>query len=85
MSSITPRRLSELIHALYAAAENSDLWSGFLEALADKVESHMTVLVAIARDDETGSASAAVRVDPEAVRLYNESWGEQDVVDQFRS
>jgi len=73
----TPRRLSALIHALYAAAEDATAWPRFLELLADEVGGGMTIL--LSATSAGPEISAAVRADPEALRLYGEQWAPHDV------
>lgn len=73
----TQRRLSELIHSLYAAAEDETAWPRFLEMLAEEVGGGMTVL--LSASDSGADVAAAVRADPEALRLYGEQWAPHDV------
>ena len=75
----TPRRLSELIHSLYAAAEDETSWPRFLEMLAEEVGGRMTLLLAASRTGAGVSISQGARADPEAVRVYSETWARHDV------
>lgn len=72
------KRLSELIHAIYAAAENQDRWQPFLELLAGELGCGTTILIAVGDDAAGPNISVAARTDPELIRLYNESWGAHD-------
>jgi DNA-binding CsgD family transcriptional regulator/PAS domain-containing protein len=72
------RRLSNLIHEIYAAAEDDGQWPGFLATLADHAGSGMTLLIAVDRHDVSANVFATARADPEAVRLYNAEWSVRD-------
>lgn len=74
----SPKRLSELIHAIYAAAESPERWEHFLSMLAEDIAAGMTVLLALDRNDSIVNIATSVRADPEVIQLYNSDWGAQD-------
>jgi DNA-binding CsgD family transcriptional regulator len=71
-------RLSELIHAIYFAAEEAERWPLFLEMLAEEVSCGMTVLLALDWKDSRANVASSVRADPEAITLYNARWASHD-------
>lgn len=72
------RRLSDLIHSIYAAAEAPERWPEFLEKLAREVGSGMTVLIAVGWQDTTTNIATSVRAHPESISLYQERWAPED-------
>lgn len=74
----TTRRLSDVIHSIYAAAEDPERWPEFLEKLAAEVQSGMTVLIAVGWQDATTNIATSVRAHPESISLYQERWAAED-------
>src|SRR5262249_6707080 len=77
-SMTSPQRLSAMIHAIYGAAENPERWEDFLQMVAEEVRAGMTVRLALDRSDAAASIATSVRANPEAIELYNSSWGSRD-------
>lgn len=70
-------RLLALIEQTYAAAEDSRLWSSVLVSLADAVAATGATL--ISHDlASSGNAAHPVRMDPDAIRLYQEYYHQVD-------
>lgn len=68
---LSDRILLELVESAYAAAEDVALWQVFLSRLSDVLGATGALLMHhdLVRD---GGVAAAVRIDPDAVRVYNE-------------
>lgn len=71
--------LSQMIQAIYRAAENPASWPVFLEMLAETI--HASAVLFLAPDYERDDLSVGhqVRIDPVAVRESNDYWRRFDV------
>jgi len=70
--------LLRLLERLLAAPGSGEGWAAFLADLTEALNGSVGNLIAHERASHQGAISVTARTDPEAVRSYNEQWGQYD-------
>lgn len=72
-------RVLSLIDRVYAAADDPALWPAYLEEVSGMLRSKMTVLMYQDTQNLSATVGAAVRIDPDAVRLYQDYYAARNI------
>ena len=80
----THKALSDLIHRMYLAAEDTTRWTGFLEPFAEAIGGRDTNLIIVDWDRTGNSLQANVRSHPDTLAAYRDYWNARNPYVQSR-